>query len=49
MSRAFSSSQPVSGRVRKAAGGTLYKTSSIVGDISSSSGFVSTIQMIPDE
>ena len=49
MSRTFTSSQPISGRVRKATGSPFYKTSNIVGTIDSVSGFAVTVQMIPDE
>ncbi len=49
MSRVFSSNQPISGRVRKATGSPLYKTSDFIGTISSTGGFSTTIQMIVDE
>jgi hypothetical protein len=48
--RSYVGSQPVTGRVRlSSVGGSLYKTGDIVGSISSTSGFTSTVQMIPDE
>lgn len=49
--RSLASSQPVTGRVRRASAGfgTLYKTAPIVGTISSVSGLDVTVQMIKDE
>jgi len=44
----FSSDQLVTGRVRKATAGTLYKTSPISGTIDTDTGFSATILMIPD-
>lgn len=49
MSRVFTSSQPITGKSRKSTGSSLYKTANIIGTISSSAGFDTTIQMIPDE
>lgn len=49
MSRVFSSAQPISGRVRKSTGSPIYKTSNIIGTISSTAGLSSTILMIADE
>lgn len=49
MSRAFTSSQPISGKVRKSTATPFYKTSAIVGTISSTTGFSSTILLISDE
>lgn len=46
--RTHASSQPITGRVRKATGGTFYKTGAISGTINSASGFAVTVQMIPD-
>lgn len=46
--RTHASSQPIVGRVRKATGGTIYKTGSIAGTISNSTGFSTTIQLIQD-
>lgn len=48
-SRVFSADQPITGRARKSTGSPFYKTSSIVGTISSATGFATTIQMISDE
>ena len=47
--RSYTTSQPVAGRVRRAAAGDYYKTAPIVGTISSTAGLALTIQMIPDE
>ena len=44
----LSSNQPIVGRVRKASEAPYYKTSSVVGTISSASGLDLTIQMIGD-
>ena len=49
MSRVFSTSQPISGRVRKSTGTPIYKTSDLIGTIDSGSGFATTIQLISDE
>lgn len=46
--RTMISNQPVDGRVRKSSSAPFYKTSPIVGVISSSSGMAVTIQLIPD-
>ncbi len=46
--RTHSTSQPIIGRVRKATSGDLYKTGTISGTISSSTGFSTTVQMIKD-
>ena len=48
MSRVFASNQPISGRVRKSTGTPFYKTADFIGTINSTTGFSSTIQMIPD-
>ena len=40
--------EPIAGRVRKATGGTLYKTGVVSGTVSSTTGFSATVQMIPD-
>lgn len=48
-SRSHASNQPITGRVRKATGGTLYKTGSVSGTINSSTGFAATVQLIPDQ
>lgn len=41
--------QPITGRVRKATGGTLYKTGAISGTINKTTGFATTVQLIPDQ
>lgn len=46
--RSHTSNQPITGRVRRATGGTFYKTGVISGIIDSASGFSVTVQMIPD-
>lgn len=46
--RSWSSSQPITGRVRKATGGTVYRTGTVSGTISNTTGFSTTIQMIRD-
>lgn len=46
--RAHAADQPITGRVRKATSGTLYKTSPISGTIDNVTGFATTVQMIPD-
>jgi hypothetical protein len=48
VSRSLSTSQPIIGKARLASGGNLYKTAPISGTISNTSGFVTTIQLIPD-
>lgn len=47
--RSHGSDQPITGRVRKATGGDLYKTGIISGTISSTAGFSSTILLIADQ
>jgi len=47
-SRSLISDQPITGRVRKSVLGSYYKTSPINGTISSSNGFTTTVQLIPD-
>lgn len=47
--RSFSVDQPITGRVRKSSSSTYYKTSPISGTIDSTTGFSTTIQLIPDE
>lgn len=47
--RSYATDQPITGRVRKASSGTLYKTSPVAGTIDSGSGLNITILMIPDE
>jgi hypothetical protein len=44
----YTASQPVTGRVRMASGGTFYKTAPIAGTIDSAAGLSLTIQMIKD-
>lgn len=46
--RTHASDQPITGRVRKSTGGTPYKTGSIVGIVSSATGFSATVQLIKD-
>lgn len=48
-SRTFASNQPIVGKVRRATSGTLYKQGGISGTISSTTGFSTTVQLIPDE
>lgn len=48
-SRTYSSNQPITGRVRKATSGTLYKTGAITGTINNSTGFSATVQLIRDQ
>lgn len=48
MSRVFASEQPVSGRARLSTSPNFYKTAAIVGTISSTGGFSTTVQMIAD-
>lgn len=47
--RSYSGNQPITGRVRKASSGTLYKTAPIAGTIDSGTGLSLTVLMIPDE
>ena len=51
--RTYTNDQPITGRVRRATpslgDGTLYRTSNIVGTVSSANGLSITVQMIPDE
>jgi len=47
-SRTYASTQPISGRVRHATSGTLYKTGGITGSVSTTAGFATTVQLIPD-
>jgi hypothetical protein len=46
--RYFPASQAITGRVRKATTGTLYKSSPISGTIDNTTGFSAIVQMIPD-
>lgn len=46
--RSHASNQPITGRVRKASGGILYKTGAISGLVNSASGLAVTVQLIPD-
>ena len=46
--RTHASSQPITGRARKSTSGTLYKTGVISGTISNTTGFSTTVQLIPD-
>ena len=46
--RTYASDQAITGRVRKSTTGTLYKTGSISGTISSTAGFAATVQLIRD-
>lgn len=48
-SRTHATDQPITGRVRKATGGTLYKTGAVAGTVDSATGFSTTVQMIPDQ
>lgn len=47
-SRSISLAQPITGRARRASGGTYYKTGSIVGTISATAGLSVTVQLIGD-
>lgn len=49
MSRSFALAQPISGKVRKGSSIPFYKTSTLVGTISTTNGLSLTIQLIPDE
>jgi hypothetical protein len=49
MSRSFTSSQPVTGRARKASSAPYYKTTEFVGTIDSVNGLDLTVQLLPDE
>lgn len=46
--RSYASDQQITGRVRKATSGTLYKTGVISGTVDSSSGFSAAVQLIRD-
>lgn len=48
-SRTFASNQPITGKVRRATNGTLYKQGDVSGTISATTGFSTTVQLIPDE
>ena len=49
-SRTLASDQPITGKIRlSSTPGSLYKQGNISGTISSTSGFSTTVQMIPDE
>lgn len=48
MTRVFSSNQPITGRARKGSAAPFYKTADFSGTINSSTGFSTTVQMIPD-
>jgi len=47
--RTHGSDQPITGRVRSASGGTLYKTGVISGTVDSAAGFSTTVQLIQDQ
>jgi len=47
--RTHALNQPITGRVRKATGGTLYKTGAVSGTINTTTGFSTTVQLIRDE
>jgi hypothetical protein len=47
--RSHASNQPITGRVRKATSGTLYKTGVVSGTIDNSTGFSTTVQLIADQ
>jgi hypothetical protein len=46
--RSFLSNQPVTGRVRRATSGDLYKTTNVSGTITSAAGFAASVQMLAD-
>lgn len=49
-SRTLASNQPIVGRARlSSTPGSLYKTGDIIGTINSTTGFTTTVQLIPDE
>ncbi|MEK9737416.1 MAG: hypothetical protein VW239_08855, partial [Candidatus Nanopelagicales bacterium] len=48
-SRSLASNQPITGRARKASAAPYYKTTTFTGTISNSTGFTSTIQLLPDQ
>ena len=48
-SRSFTTSQPITGKVRKATTGTLYKTGSVSGVINNTTGFSVIVQLIVDQ
>jgi hypothetical protein len=47
--RAWSTDQPFTGRVRKSTSPTRYRTSPLTGTIDSATGFTTTVFLIPDE
>lgn len=47
--RSYTSSQPISGRVRKSTSSPLYKTGPISGTVDKDSGLTITVQMVSDE
>lgn len=47
--RSHASDQPITGKIRKATVGTLYKTGTVVGTISNTSGFSTTVPMQTDQ
>lgn len=49
ISKVYSSSQPVTGWVRKSTGSPLYKTAALGGSVSNSTGYAANVQMISDE
>ena len=49
ITRSWSGSQPITGRIRRATTGTYYKTGSATGTISNTAGFSVNIQLIPDQ
>lgn len=49
-SRTLASNQPIVGRARlSSSSGSLYKTGDVIGTINSTTGFTTTVQLIPDE
>jgi hypothetical protein len=47
--RSWSTDQPFTGRVRKSSGSPLYRTAPLVGTIDNTTGFSTTIFLLPDE
>lgn len=47
--RSHASDQPITGRVRKATSGTLYKTGVVTGVVDNGSGLSTTVLLIPDQ
>jgi len=48
-SRVFSDNQPITGRVRKSSTAPYYKTTDFTGSISKTTGFSTTVQLLPDQ